>query len=77
MSVNKSVKEQLRQQFRLWYSDKIFKQIEADCSSNYVVDLSMSVVKPLSVKWLVAVNEHLINNPDIIVNGFKQAGLYV
>ena len=57
VSVNKSVKEQLCQQFHLWYSDKIFKQIKADCSSNYVVDLSTSVVKPLSVKWLVAVNE--------------------
>ncbi len=77
VSVNKSVKEQLRQQFQLWYSDKICNKIKDDSSSNVAVDLCMSVVKSLSVKWLVAVNEHLLKNPDIIVNGFKQAGLYV
>ena len=77
VSVNKSVKEQLRRQFQLWYSDKISKQITDDCclTDAVTVDLSMSVVKPLSLKWLVSVNEHLINNPEIIVNGFKQAGL--
>ena len=78
MSVKRSVKEKLRRQFQLWYSDKICRQIKVDCNSNNAaVDLIMSVAKPLSLKWLVSVNEHLLNNPDIIVNGFKQAGLYV
>lgn len=43
VSLNKSVKEQLRRQFQIWYSDKICKQIKEYCSSNDAVDLRMSV----------------------------------
>ncbi len=32
----------------------------------------MSVVKPLSVKWLIGVNDYIKSNPDIIKNGFKE-----
>jgi len=39
------------------------------------VDLRISVMKPLGAKWLVDLYDYLKDKPEIIKNGFKEAGL--
>ena len=77
VSVNKSAKEYLRRQFQQWYSDQIFKQME-DGTDGKIVDLAMSIVKPLGATWLIGLYSasYMKANPDIIINGFKNAGIY-
>ena len=41
------------------------------------VDLKMSVVKPLSVKWLIGVYEFFQSHKVIIKNGFKEADIVI
>jgi hypothetical protein len=78
LSVNKAAKECLRGQFQKWYSDQICSQLEGDPSTGVTpVDLKMSTVKPLSLKWMKGVCDYLKSKPDIIINGFKEAGLNV
>ena len=79
ISVNKSVKEHLRREFSLWYSDQLCSKIERSVSDGTAniqlpetVDLSMSTLKPLGVKWLVSMYDYFKGNKEII-NGFTKA----
>ena len=74
VSVNKSAKEYLRRQFQQWYSDKVCEQMK-DGTITEAVDLSLSQVKPLGAKWLIGLYEYMKINPNIIVNGFRGAGI--
>ncbi len=74
MSVNKSAKEYLRQKFQYWYSDEVCKQIKASGTFKSV-DLALSVVKPLGAEWMIGLYDYMKENPDIIINGFKGAGI--
>ena len=38
------------------------------------VDLRLSVMKPHGAKWQLY--EYLPNKPDIIINGFKETGIF-
>ena len=74
VSVNKAAKECLRRQFQQWYSEKVCVQLESKTAAQSV-DLAMSVVKPLSVKWMIGVYDYMRTHPEIIKNGFKEAGI--
>lgn len=74
VSVNKAVKEFLRQQFHSWYSDQISMALAAG-KKEETVDLKMSVVKPLGAHWLKELYDYMLLNPNIIINGFRGAGI--
>ncbi len=76
VSVNKSAKEYLRRQFQQWYSDQVCTQLESK-SAVKSVSLQMSVVKPLGAKWLIGLYEYFQSKPDIIINGYKEAGIFI
>lgn len=75
VSVNKSAKEYLRRQFQQWYSDQVCFQLERK-ESVKSISLQMSVVKPLGAKWMIGLYDYFKSKPDIIINGFKEAGIY-
>ena len=68
VSVNKSVKEFLRQKFHSWYAESISKQLNGT-KAKEPVDWCLSIVKPLGVKWLMK------TKPEIIKNVFKEIGI--
>ena len=74
LSVNKSVKSYLRSQFQAWYAKEICSQLQG-CSEKRPVDLRLSIVKPLGAAWMVSLYDYLKSKPDIIRNGFKEAGI--
>ena len=39
------------------------------------VDFRMSVVKPLSAKWMMGLYDYMKLKPCIISNGFREAGI--
>lgn len=86
ISVNKAAKDHLRREFSSWYSEQLCSRIKSnsppdshqnlsltavDCS----IDLSLSALKPLGVKWLVSMYDYFKANRGIIVNGFTKAGI--
>ena len=78
VSVNKVTKEFLRRQFQEWYSEQICLQLQRDKESAVqLIDLRMSVVKPLGAKWMIGLYEYMKSNPDIIKNGYQHAGIIV
>lgn len=74
VSVNKSVKEFIRGKFQQWYSDQIRKCIDGGIKDK-VVDLKLSIVKPLGAQWLKEAYDYMLQHPDIIVNGFRGSGI--
>ena len=74
LSINKAVKDFLRTQFKEWYAQELCSQLNEEKETEGV-DLKLSVIKPLGAKWMVAAHDHIKNNPDLVKNGFKEAGI--
>ena len=72
-------KDFLKRRFEQWYSDEVTKQLEGveDIESVEVqpVDMCSAAMKVLTAKWLVEMGEYLSENPQIVVNGFRHAGI--
>ena len=70
-----SVKDFLRDQFHKWYAEQIQKQMSDDVLVKELVDLRLSIIKPIAAKWFVNLYDYLVSKPDIIKNGCKGAGI--
>ena len=48
-----------------------------DCGKTQaeVVDLKLSVVKPLGAQWLIQLYDYMLQIPEFIINGFRGAGI--
>ena len=74
LSVNKCVKDYLHTLFQEWYAEEIIAQ-STSASEMVPVDLRLSIVKPLSAKWIMKTYDYLKSNTQIISNGFRAAGI--
>ena len=74
ISVNKTAKEFLRRQFHDWYAKQICEHLEED-TPVVPVDLKLTTVKPVGAKWMMNLYDYLKAKPEIIVNGFRGAGI--
>ena len=73
LSVNKPAKDFMKLKFQDWYGSVICKQL--DDGVDEAVDLRLSVMKPLCAGWCIDLFQYLSSKPDIIINGFKAAGI--
>ena len=74
ISVNKVIKSFLRSKFSEWYTDELTELfIDEDDTP---IDLSTARMKCIGGQWIVEAFEHLENNPQIIVHGFRHAGIF-
>jgi len=74
ISVNKVIKSFICNRFSEWYAEQVTEQFYND--DYEPVDLSAARMKCLGAQWMLQVYEHLANKPQIIVNGFRHAGVY-
>ena len=59
VSVNKALKDHLRNNFTRWYASQVQEQLEKGTSIKEVrVDLRLSMMKELEAKWLVSVYDY-------------------
>ena len=72
ISVNKSAKEYLHKRFQEWYAAEIMSQ-SVSTADMIPVDLRMSIVKPLSAKWIIGMYDHFkaIYRKQQILGGTK------
>ena len=75
LSVNKAAKEFLRRKFQNWYATKVCAQLDGK-EEKEAIDLRLSIMKPLGAKWVIELYDHLKGKPDVIKNGFKEAGIF-
>lgn len=59
-----------------WYASQIQKQIQQSPSSSLTpVDIRLSTIKSVHAKWLIEAYDYIKSQPEIIINGFKAAGI--
>ena len=78
LSVNKSVKDFLRQKFEAWYADQILSQLENGESEDTIKPVSLawsSIKKNTTAIWLIEMFDYIQDNPQFIINGFLKAGI--
>lgn len=81
VSVNKPIKQFLRNKFEDWFTQKIVSQLEGhdindiDKLDIIPTDLSMRTLKHIGAEWLVETFEYIQQNPQFVVNGFVRSGI--
>ena len=77
VSVNKPAKDFLKSKFWEWYASQLLQQLEKGTEPDKLkpIDMQLKVMKPLCAKWFVAIFDYFKSNSDIILNGFKGAGI--
>ena len=76
LSVNKPLKDHLRHSFQSWYSEQVSKQLEEGKEPEDVkIDTRLSIMKPLSAKWIISAYDYLRSESRIVRGGFVEAGI--
>ena len=73
LSVDKSVKDVIKQHFQEWYSDQIVDQTDSGDCVKPITAFPLKEMKSLWVKWMEKIVDHIISNPSITTNGFQAA----
>jgi len=75
ISVNKSIKQFLRGEFHDWYANQICGHLQTS-KNMQLVDLRLTIVKPLSATWIIRLMDHFRLHPEFAINGFRRARLF-
>lgn len=74
--VNKSAKSFLINEFESWYAAQVCDQLSGFADINEVkVDLSLNRMKSLGAKWLTKLYDYMKTKPEIVIYGFREAGI--
>ena len=73
LSVQKIIKDKMRDNFESYYAETVAEKLKR--GENIQMNMGMSVLKPLSAKWLVSAVDYVRANPEKVYNGFKKAGI--
>ena len=74
LSINKSFKDHMKMAFQMWYAQQVCLQLQYE-QVHKPVDLRPAVVKPLSAHWIMAAFTNVKGKPDLVKNGFHEAGI--
>ena len=76
LSVNKPLNDEMKKRFQDWYAEEVEKQLVGGTNIKVVkVFTRMSILKPRSANWLIGALESLSKKPEIVLNGFRMAGI--
>ena len=76
LSVNKVVKNHLREKFESWYADQVTSAIVSSGNDEIQpIKYPLPLMRELGAKWLMRMHEYIKDNPEVIVNGFLKAGI--
>lgn len=76
ITVNKPAKCFIKDQYNTWYAGKVAEQLEkGKAPADVNVSVNLSEIKPLHAKWIVLMYNYLKGRQDLIVNGFRSAGI--
>ena len=74
VAVNKPVKDFMKGRFQKWYAEQVASQLNDDKDTN-LVDMQLSIMKPLSAQWLLSMFDHFKQHPEILQHGFNGSGI--
>ena len=76
LSINISCKSSLRQNFSMWYAERVAEQIQSGTPPKHVkINMAMQIMRELSAKWITDFFDYVNSNKYLVINGFKKAGI--
>ena len=76
ISVNKSMKSELRKNFQLFYANEVQKQLVNKVPIDQIkVDFHLSAIKSKSASWIMSSWNEIEKRPELAINGFDKAGI--
>ena len=75
LSINKPLKDHMKNSFQQWYATQVKINLEENKSDVQPIDLRLSVLKPLGFQWLMDACFYIQSKKEMIVNGFHEAGI--
>lgn len=76
ISINKSMKNELRKQFQMYYASEVQRQLSNDIAIERVkVDLTLTAIKTKSASWIMSSWHEIEKRPELAINGFNKAGI--
>ena len=76
ISVNKSMKNELRNHFQMYYANQVSKQLSNNVAVDEIkVDFTLSAIKSTSASWIMSSWNKIEMHPEIVINGFAKAGI--
>ena len=76
VSVQKPLKDQVRNGFQSWYSEQVTDQLnDGKQAEEIIVSTQLSRMKPIGVRWITAAYDYLRSKPEIIRAGFAKTGI--
>ena len=77
LTVNKAAKAFIQNQYNDWFSDQVARQLKSGKDSTDIkVSSKLSDLKPLHASWIVDLYKHMQGEDELILKGFKEAGIY-
>ena len=77
LSVQKIVKDKMKQRFQMWYSKSLCKQLGKGIDINDLspIYLRLSIVKLLAAEWLFQTYSDIKADNKLVYKGFEKAGI--
>ena len=75
LSINKPMKDHMKQKFRQWYAAEVQKKLKTTPINEVQIDVSLSVIKNPSASWIVSGWQALARRPEVAINGFRKSGI--
>ena len=76
ISVNKSMKSELKKQFQLYYANEVKKHLSNNIPLQEIkINLNLSTIKTPSSSWIMYSSHEIEKQPELAMNGFRKAGI--
>ena len=77
LTVNKAAKRFIQHQYNDWFSDQVARQLKSGKDPTDIkVSSKLSDLKPLHASWIVDLYKYMQGEDELILKGFKEAGIY-
>ena len=76
-TINKTAKAFIQNRYNDWFSDQVARQLKSgNDPTDIKVSSKFSDLKPLHASWIVDLYKHIQGEDELILKGFKEAGIY-
>ena len=69
------MKDELKKRFQTWYALEVQKQLKEVPVDKVKVDVTASAIKTKSASWIISSWQAIEQRPEIVINGFRKAGI--
>ena len=79
ISINKPMKDALKDQFQMWYAQEVQRQLQDGsklrADDEVEIDTTMTAIKDLCTRWIISAWQSIERRSELAINGFEKSGI--